>query len=739
MTGQSRRIVKLYAALQARLWLMWIVIALIAAVAVTGLFRLRFDDELIRFFNSDIQAFEDYVTLARAFEGDTNDVIVLVEAADIGAPDVAAALSDFVLDAQFVPGVRAVISPLSLRVAGPAGAEPLFPYPPLARETMAARLAAAWAATPALSALMAEDRTALLVILPITEATADMGGRRAQVDAIAALGERVAATSAAEVRLSGYPVLRDSVARALVRDIVVLNGIGVLVGLLIAVVTFKSLRLALLTLPGPLMGAALTMGLHGHLGVTVNTITIALPVLVLVLGTSDAVHIGFERARQGGRDPVRAAIRATRRVGLACLFAAITTAIAFAALAFSRSALIAELGRMGMLVTVSASLTVMFTQTVVLATAGRRHWFRPLYDRLHGHPPSVLRLERLPALAFAAPRPVAWGGLALLALATLLYAQAGPRYSLMDSLHPRSPVRAVFERVEQKVAPVSQIQVPVVSTDASVVGTVARVVAEVTGARAVQSIADIDGGVAAAEADLPAAIARRLISKDGTTTLVSAPFPYENGAQAMALADRLDAALAAEPGLETVEVGRATGLPVMSARVAAVVLDEINRSLLVALVGVGLLILAWFRNLPIALISLVPNMLPVTLIGAALMLTGRGIEFSNGLALTVAFGIAVDDTLHVLNRLKLSGGVTGISRARLQSALDDVAPALVTTSTVLILGMGGTLFAENKGVTDFGKIAMSVYLLALFADLVILPALLARFGPGAYLRRRRGS
>jgi predicted RND superfamily exporter protein len=128
-------------------------------------------------------------------------------------------------------------------------------------------------------------------------------------------------------------------------------------------------------------------------------------------------------------------------------------------------------------------------------------------------------------------------------------------------------------------------------------------------------------------------------------------------------------------------------------------------------------------------ISLVPNMLPVTLIGAWLMLSGRGIEFSNGLALTVAFGVAVDDTLHVLNRLRLNGGIAHFQRARVFAALEEVTPALVTTSLVLVLGMGGTLFAENKGVSDFGKIAMAVYVLALIADLIVLPAALAVFGP----------
>jgi len=150
---------------------------------------------------------------------------------------------------------------------------------------------------------------------------------------------------------------------------------------------------------------------------------------------------------------------------------------------------------------------------------------------------------------------------------------------------------------------------------------------------------------------------------------------------------------------------------------------------LIALGGVAVMIWLWLGNLRIALISLIPNMLPVTLIGAWLMLTGRGIEFSNGLALTVAFGVAVDDTLHVLNRLRLNGGIVHFDRARVFAAIEEVAPALVTTSIVLVLGMGGTLLAENKGVSDFGKIAMAVYVLALIADLVILPAALAVFGP----------
>jgi len=730
--GFGRKLAGAMAALRVRLVLLWALLLLLVVMSITGIARLRFDDELFRFFDSDLVAFDDFVALSRAFEGDTNDVIVLIEAPDLAAPEVVTAISDFLLDAQFVPGVRAAISPLSLRVEAADGVfEPLFPYPAPSREDMAARLDAALANDPSLARLMSADRGAMVVVLPITEdGEDDLRERREQIEALDRLGERiVAAAPGVSVALSGYPVLRDNVAQALIDDIVMLTGIGIIVGFIIAITTFRSLRLGLLTLPGPVMAVAVAIGLHGHLGVAINTMTIALPVLVLVLATSDSIHIGFERSRQGGRTSARATFRAVRRVAIACVFAAFTTAVAFAALATSRSEILAEMGRMGVIVALASVVTVLLTQTTVLTTAGRFAWFAPLFARLSAHPPFGRGLEHLPRLAFRAPRRLAFFGLGLLAVSTLLYSQAGPRYSLMDSLKPNSPIRTVFERVEERVAPVSQIQIPVTSTDPALVGLVQNVVAEVTGSDQVQSIAGVMGGVAEVEEDLPEPLARRLISRDGTQTLVSVPFRYENGEQTLALADRIDAALAAEPGLEGVEVGRVTGLPVMSARVAGVVLDEINRSLLIALGGVAVMIWLWLGNLRIALISLIPNMLPVTLIGAWLMLTGRGIEFSNGLALTVAFGVAVDDTLHVLNRLRLNGGIVHFDRARVFAAIEEVAPALVTTSIVLVLGMGGTLLAENKGVSDFGKIAMAVYVLALIADLVILPAALAVFGP----------
>ena len=61
----------------------------------------------------------------------------------------------------------------------------------------------------------------------------------------------------------------------------------------------------------------------------------------------------------------------------------------------------------------------------------------------------------------------------------------------------------------------------------------------------------------------------------------------------------------------------------------------------------------------------------MALIGGWLALTGQGIKLANGLALTVAFGVAVDDTLHVLNRIRQPFNLSTTALAAAEAAVMD--------------------------------------------------------------------
>src|SRR5690606_42026312 len=56
-----------------------------------------------------------------------------------------------------------------------------------------------------------------------------------------------------------------------------------------------------------------------------------------------------------------------------------------------------------------------------------------------------------------------------------------------------------------------------------------------------------------------------------------------------------------------------------------------------------------FQSYRVALASAIPNLFPVLATIAWLYFTGAGLQLTTVIALTIAFGIAVDDTVHFLS------------------------------------------------------------------------------------------
>jgi predicted RND superfamily exporter protein len=90
-------------------------------------------------------------------------------------------------------------------------------------------------------------------------------------------------------------------------------------------------------------------------------------------------------------------------------------------------------------------------------------------------------------------------------------------------------------------------------------------------------------------------------------------------------------------------------------------------------------------------------------------------------ALTVAFGIAVDDTIHYINRWQLAKGGRD---ARLADAMRHAGPPMVATTLLMTLGFGATIFSATASLPQFGMYVMLALWMALIADLLFLPALI---------------
>jgi predicted RND superfamily exporter protein len=168
-----------------------------------------------------------------------------------------------------------------------------------------------------------------------------------------------------------------------------------------------------------------------------------------------------------------------------------------------------------------------------------------------------------------------------------------------------------------------------------------------------------------------------------------------------------------------------TGVTVVTTREGTRTISNLNVSLTFAVFADLFVMIVAFRNWSIGALAVMSNTLPILATCAVLYLLGRGMQFNTVIALTVAFGIAVDDTTHYLNRFLLQRDGRRSLVARLIDTSHHIGPVLVGTTIIIVAGLSVTLASGMPTIRLFGGLTAATLVVALVADLLILPALIA--------------
>lgn len=153
------------------------------------------------------------------------------------------------------------------------------------------------------------------------------------------------------------------------------------------------------------------------------------------------------------------------------------------------------------------------------------------------------------------------------------------------------------------------------------------------------------------------------------------------------------------------------------------------QGLTLALVVITILFSVLFGSLKMGLISMIPNVAPILIVGGLMGWVGTYLDYSKLLIAPVAVGIAVDDTIHMMTRIKLEFARWGNYRKAYQEAIQEVGRALVITSVTLICGWSAMLISTMEFTFWFSVLLSCTILLALLADLFIMPILIIWFKP----------
>jgi len=134
-----------------------------------------------------------------------------------------------------------------------------------------------------------------------------------------------------------------------------------------------------------------------------------------------------------------------------------------------------------------------------------------------------------------------------------------------------------------------------------------------------------------------------------------------------------------------------------------------------------------FRNASVAVLSIIPNVLPALVcIGTVGWLSGK-INFAIAGSISIALGIVVDDTIHILSdyiRLRRSGRPPQQS---IRTTLIETGPALLLTTLVLTAGFSILNFAIFIPNQHTAQMITAMVSSAIIFDFILLPYLLTTF------------
>jgi predicted RND superfamily exporter protein len=136
-----------------------------------------------------------------------------------------------------------------------------------------------------------------------------------------------------------------------------------------------------------------------------------------------------------------------------------------------------------------------------------------------------------------------------------------------------------------------------------------------------------------------------------------------------------------------------------------------------------------FRSLRAAIISLLPNLFPLLGVAAILGFGGIPLKTSTAIIFTIGFGIAVDDTIHFLSRLRIELGLKKPFEQSLKQTFLGTGKAMALTTVVLVAGFLPLLASNFLATFYMGLLLCVLLILALLGDLFLLPVLLMLF-PG---------
>lgn len=146
-------------------------------------------------------------------------------------------------------------------------------------------------------------------------------------------------------------------------------------------------------------------------------------------------------------------------------------------------------------------------------------------------------------------------------------------------------------------------------------------------------------------------------------------------------------------------------------------MNEINKSVSSSLVnsiltsGLAILFLIFImtRSLSLSLLSLIPNLVPLSIVVLLYYICGLNINILTAITAVVCLGLLDDDTIHILYR-----------RLWLKEELNELSVSILSSAFILIVGFGLFCISSFVPTRVFGLVSSLVFLLGVISEITLM-------------------
>ncbi|MGZ8216714.1 MMPL family transporter [Methylomagnum sp.] len=737
-------------------WLVALILLLITAAFVPGLQRLVIDPSSEGMMVAD-DPDKVYYDQTKATFGDDTLISIVMTSDNVFSPKCLRAVWELTDKLYKVDGVTRVVSLATVRKikseGGMLDTNPLMVAVPASDEEAGHIRDDALANEIFLNNVISKDGKTTAINAYLASRPGDPTYNQRVTDAIESMIAEQRAKTGAHIYQIGVPLLKLTIVEYIKQDNKVLGPLSVTLMLGILVYMFRTGIAAVLPIFTGGFAVLWMLGFMGYMGYTINPINATLPTLLLVIGSTEDVHLlsVYADALRTGEEKLKALRNMVLKASLALVLTNITTFLGFASGAINSVVMLKEFS-----IAASFGIVASLAATLLGVPAALRLLPVPksflVPEEAHQSGRFFLWLESV--LTDFSDRRRRWtiGIVAVvMALSVAGWFRIEVNSDFVSFLKEGSAVRQSFTDVHEKLAGAQTFYV-VVETGLP------------DGLKHPEVLRDIDKlqNFLNARADKTMSLVDylKLINRelnDGDPGHATVPDSDELVSQYLLMLDNEDVRRVADSELSKAAIMvrhnitgssqlnkllrdteafaktqlspnlriRFSGEGILVNHASDAMSAGQVSSLALAIFSIFVLISVLFMSVKVGVLAMIPNLVPISIHYGVMGWFGFPLSPGTISVAVIALGIIVDDTIHLMICFQRELKSTQDQMLALRRTLAHELRPVVGSALALAAGFGILVFSEFGPVTSFAWLAALAMITALLSDLLITPFLIA--------------